>query len=141
MEPEGAAAPAEQKEREELGRRVARAGGIELVAARERPHPTVAPHLLQQWERARAAARRREQLRREAEAHRQEREERRRLQNQTREERRQQRAERAIRDFQRDIRAAAKRIAANDPVAQRLQQRAASPGEPEPRDRDRPTRS
>ena len=120
----------DQREREEFARRVARAGGIE--PARIQPAPV------------RAAIRGQERERRQLEIARRVRDERRRQQAQARIER--QRAREAVQAFRVNIRAAAKRIAADDPVRRRVEerrvqeqreQRSRSPR----RDRDRPTRS
>ena len=120
----------QQRQREELARRVARAGGIELVAPRAQ---AAAPP------EDRVAVRARERERRQLEIARRFREARRQAQNQQREERRQARAARAVDEFGRNIRAAAKRVAARDPVQRRLDQERASRSPR--RDRDRPTRN
>ena len=117
------------REREQFARIVARAGGVE--PGRE-PAPVV------QGARARAQERERRQL----EIARQYQEERRRRQAQARVER--QRARELVQEYRINIRAAAKRIAREDPVQRRLEERrreVAQRSRTPPRDRNQPTRS
>ena len=122
----------DQREREEFARRVARTGGIE--PARIQPAPVQERAVIQAQERER----------RQLEIARRVRDERRQQQAQARIER--QRAREAVQAFRVNIRAAAKRIAADDPVRRRVEERRAREQRDQRsrsprRDRDRPTRS
>ena len=117
------------REREQYAQIVARAGGIE-PGRRPAPEP-------------RARGRAQERERRQLEIARRYREERRQRQEQARAER--QRARELVQEYRINIRAAAKRIAREDPVQRRVEeerrrgeeQRSRTP----PRDRNQPTRS